>query len=176
MKLDQKTVVHCRRTESLCNMLCRVLNLNNDIASMICLAAEYHDIGKSKIPASILFKPGKLTDDEWKIMKTHAKIGYDLMSDFPENVRLMILYHHEDINGGGYYHLRGNEIPVGSQILRICDVYDALTSDRCYRKALSPEAAISYLNEQSGILFPYHIVQAFINGLRDTSNRQKYAL
>ena len=124
MELDQKTTVHCRRTESLCNMLCRVLNLNNDIASMICLAAEYHDIGKSKIPASILFKPGKLTDDEWKIMKTHAKIGYDLMSDFPENVRLMI----------------------------------------------------SYLNEQSGILFPYHIVQAFINGLRDTSNGQKYAL
>lgn len=124
MKLDQKTAVHCRRTESLCNMLCRVLNLNNDIASMICLAAEYHDIGKSKIPASILFKPGKLTDDEWKIMKMHAKIGYDLMTDFPENVRLMILYHHEDINGGGYYHLRGNEIPVGSQILRICDVYD----------------------------------------------------
>ena len=176
MKLDQKTAVHCRRTESLCNMLCRVLNLNNDIASMICLAAEYHDIGKSKIPASILFKPGKLTDDEWKIMKTHAKIGYDLMTDLPENVRLMILYHHEDINGGGYYHLNGNQIPIGSQILRICDVYDALTSDRCYRKSLSPEAAISYLNEQSGILFPYHIVQAFINGLRDTSNGQKYAL
>ena len=109
-------------------------------------------------------------------MKTHTKIGYDLMTNLPENVRLMILYHHEDINGGGYYHLRGNEIPVGSQILRICDVYDALTSDRCYRKALSPEAAISYLNEQSGILFPYHIVQAFIYGLRDTSNGQKYAL
>lgn len=104
MKLDQKTAVHCRRTESLCNMLCRVLNLNNDVASMICLAAEYHDIGKSKIPVSILFKPGKLTNDEWKIMKTHAKIGYDLMTDLPENVRLMILYHHEDINGGGYYH------------------------------------------------------------------------
>ena len=157
-------------------MLCRVLNLNNDMTSMICLAAEYHDIGKSKIPASILFKPGKLTDDEWKIMKTHAKIGYDLMSELPENVRLMILYHHEDINGGGYYHLRGNEIPIGSQVLRICDVYDALTSDRCYRKALSPKEAISYLNEQSGTLFSYHIAQAFIKGLRNTSNGQAYAL
>lgn len=60
MELDQKTTVHCRRTESLCNMLCRVLNLNNDIASMICLAAEYHDIGKSKIPASSFLNLGNL--------------------------------------------------------------------------------------------------------------------
>lgn len=164
--MDKYTERHCKQTKDLCNILCHVLKLNSSDTSMICLAAEYHDIGKSKIPESILYKPGKLNDAEWIVMKTHTQIGYDLTPELPENVRLMILYHHEDINGGGYYHLKENEIPIGSQILRICDVYDALTSDRCYRKALSEDAAIDYIQKQAGIIFSCRMVHAFLVSLK----------
>lgn len=85
--------------------------------------------------------------------------------DFPENIREMIRYHHEDINGGGYYHLKENEIPLGAQILRVCDVYEALTADRCYRKALSREEATDYIQKQIGAIFSHKIADAFLVSL-----------
>lgn len=164
-ELDKDTRIHTERTEMLCLSVCKILHLSEEATLAICVAAKYHDIGKIKIPAQILFKPGCLTAEERAVIQTHAGIGYEMTPDFPENIREMIRYHHEDINGGGYYHLKENEIPLGAQILRVCDVYEALTADRCYRKALSREEAIDYIQKQIGAIFSYKIAHAFLISL-----------
>ena len=164
-ELDKNTRIHSERTETLCLPVCKILHLNQEATAAICVAAKYHDIGKIKIPVQILFKPGRLTAEERAVIQTHAGIGYEMTSDLPENIREMIRYHHEDINGGGYYHLKEDEIPVGAQILRVCDVYEALTTDRCYRKALSRKEATDYIQKQIGAIFSYKIAHAFLTSL-----------
>lgn len=164
-ELDRDTKIHSERTEILCFSLCKTLHLDDKTTFAICVAAKYHDIGKIKIPAQILFKPGRLTVEERAVIQTHAGIGYEMTPDFPENLREIIRYHHEDINGGGYYNLKSDEISFGAQILRVCDVYEALTADRCYRKALSREEAIDYIQKQIGSIFSYKIAHAFLISL-----------
>ena len=164
-ELDKDTKKHAEKTEILCFSLCKTLHLDDKTTFAICVAAKYHDIGKTKIPTQILYKPGRLTEEERAVIKTHAGIGYEMTSALPENIREMIRYHHEDINGSGYYHLKGDEIPLGAQILRVCDVYEALTADRCYRKALSHEEATDYIKEQIGAIFSYKIAHAFLMSL-----------
>jgi HD-GYP domain-containing protein (c-di-GMP phosphodiesterase class II) len=124
-----------------------------------------HDIGKIGVPDSILNKPGKLDTDEWVIMKRHSEIGSRITQSVPEFVRISdyILAHHERWDGNGYPRgLKGEEIPLLSRILCIVDAYDAMTSERAYRKPMTPEAAIQELIENAGKQFDPDLVELII--------------
>ena len=127
-------------------------------------AAQVFDIGKIKIPLSILDKPGRLTDSEYTEIKKHAVYGSDMMKNlFVPEVCNMILYHHENMDGSGYYGLDGDNIPLGSRIIHICDVYDALISDRPYRNGWSKAKAVAYMREQSDTMFDAAILDLFLD-------------
>ena len=124
-----------------------------DIA-LITTASSLHDIGKIHIPEEILNKPGKLSDEEFKIMKTHSELGASIIRDmrFPQNHPLVhtaweiCRWHHERWDGGGYPDgLKGEEIPISAQVVSIVDVYDALTSERCYKKAFDHDTAMNMI-------------------------------
>jgi HD-GYP domain-containing protein (c-di-GMP phosphodiesterase class II) len=128
--------------------------------------ALLHDIGKMGIPDRILLKPGPLDDDEWKIMRTHPHLAHDLL--FPITyLRPALdipLRHHERFNGSGYPdRLTGEQIPLAARIFAIVDVWDALTSDRPYRKAWSPKKVLAYIKDQTGIQFDPQIVEIFFD-------------
>lgn len=134
--------------------------------------ALLHDIGKISIPDSVLLKKGPLTEDEWKIIRTHPSTAYEALSKV-EYLRpsLDIPYcHHERWNGSGYPRgLKGEEIPLAARIFAVVDVYDALISDRPYRKAWSKEETIKYLLKNSGTLFDKRVVKGFLEILRSDS-------
>jgi HD-GYP domain-containing protein (c-di-GMP phosphodiesterase class II) len=134
--------------------------------------ALLHDIGKISIPDSVLLKEGPLSEDEWKVMKTHPTTAYEVLSQV-EYLRpsLDIPYcHHERWDGSGYPRgLKGEEIPLAARIFAVVDVYDALTSDRPYRKAWSKEKTVEYLLENSGKLFDPAVIEKFLEILRVSS-------
>jgi HD-GYP domain-containing protein (c-di-GMP phosphodiesterase class II) len=127
--------------------------------------ALLHDIGKMGVPDKILLKPDKLDEEEWQHMRMHAVYAYNLLSNITYlRDALDIPYcHHEKWNGTGYPRgLKGEEIPLAARIFAVADVYDALTSDRPYRKGWSPERALDYIREQSGSYFDPRVVDAFL--------------
>lgn len=129
------------------------------------LAAKLHDIGKISIPGHILNKPGRLTKEEVDIIKTHPSEGYKIIEqiEYFEHIKLGVKHHHEHWDGTGYPDgLKGNEIPLIAQIIAVADVYDALTSDRSYRKAMTHEKAFQIIIEESGKLFNPLLVDVFI--------------
>ncbi|HBT65980.1 MAG TPA: hypothetical protein DEB10_15085, partial [Ruminococcaceae bacterium] len=128
-----------------CQMMGEVLGMQQKDLKDLQLFSKLHDIGKIGIDDRILNKPGKLNDDEWKIMKLHPEIGYRIVMETPQLKRIAnyILCHHERWDGTGYpMGLKGQEAPVSSRILAIADAFDAMTEDRLYRKAMPREAAI----------------------------------
>lgn len=149
---------------SLC--ICSELGFGEDDIRRIGFASALHDIGKIIIPESILENQGALSDDEKNIIKTHAEFGGKLLSGVPGefvSVATQIAhYHHERIDGNGYYGLKGEEIPLAARITTVADVFDALTSVRSYKNAWTDERAISYLKEYSGTIFDPKVVDAFI--------------
>lgn len=117
------------------------------------LAAQLHDVGKISIPSEILNKPGKLTNEEFEVIKSHSSNGYKLLSKIEkfDIAKYGVLYHHEKYNGGGYPNgLVGDEIPMIAQIISVADIYDALTSDRAYRSAINCHEAMEILIEEKG--------------------------
>ncbi len=139
--------------------------------------ASVHDIGKVGIPDNILKKPGKLTPEEWQIMKTHVMIGGEIFADLRRDLGLfeadfykvpeeIVKFHHEKFDGSGYpYRLSGAEIPLVARIVALGDVFDALTSERVYKKAFSFEKALEILRESTGTHFDPVVVEAFFNQL-----------
>ena len=135
-------------------------------------ASPLHDIGKVGIPDSILLKPGQLTEDEFTIMKTHVRIGYDTLSkvgqqydknDFLKMGMDIALYHHEKWNGSGYNKgLKGDTIPLSARIMALADVYDALRSKRVYKEAFSHEKSIEIISLSKGSHFDPALVDVFI--------------
>jgi len=127
--------------------------------------AILHDIGKMGIPDRILLKPGPLTEEEWKIMRNHPQYAYEMLSSI-EYLRsaLDIPYcHHEKWDGSGYPRgLKGEQIPLAARLFAVVDVYDALTSDRPYRKAWPHQAALDFIGEQSGKHFDPDVVKLFL--------------
>jgi energy-coupling factor transport system substrate-specific component len=123
--------------------------------------ALLHDIGKIGIPDSVLNKPAKLTDEEYKIMKSHVTIGAQILKDFTliENATDGALYHHERYDGKGYvYGLKGDEIPENARVIGIADAFDAMTSKRVYRKPMDKEYVLNELRNGSGTQFdPYYL-------------------
>ena len=157
--------VHSDRVSQYCLAMGKKMNLTYSEVLELELAGRMHDIGKITIPDHILKKPGKLTEDEWQVMKSHTTNGYQILRSADKYTRLAdyALTHHERWDGKGYPKgLKQEEIPFFSRIIGICDAYEAMTSDRPYRKAMSKEYAISELKNCSGLQFDPHLVKIFI--------------
>jgi diguanylate cyclase (GGDEF)-like protein/putative nucleotidyltransferase with HDIG domain len=163
---DQITHGHIRRVQTCAIRLARELGIRDDaLIQAIEAAALLHDIGKIGVPEHILNKPGKLTPAEFERMKLHASIGADLVSTihFRELVVPIVRHHHENWDGTGYPDgLSGTTIPVGARILSVVDCYDALTSDRPYRKRLTDEEAVGILTARRGVMYDPVVVDAFL--------------
>jgi HD-GYP domain-containing protein (c-di-GMP phosphodiesterase class II) len=128
-----------------------------------------HDIGKLGVPNGILRKPGPLTEDEWVHVKRHPQYGHQLLKSLPipESALPVVLYHHEHYDGNGYPHgAKGEEIPQAARISAVADAFDAITSDRPYRKAQSPEVALNEITRCSGTHFDPNVVSAFTTALQ----------
>jgi len=160
---DRETEGHSSRVSRLTCLLGEEIGLTGQQLKALERGALLHDIGKIGIEDKILRKPGRLTDDEWKIMRIHPDIGARIVEGIPflQDTLPVIRYHHERWDGSGYpVGLKNNEIPIQARIFAIADVFDALTSKRSYRSKSSAEEAIKYIKEQSGILFDPLIVEA----------------
>jgi HD-GYP domain-containing protein (c-di-GMP phosphodiesterase class II) len=137
-------------------------------------AARVHDVGKIGIPDDILRKPGALSDDEWAVMKMHPEQGADLLAQYPDFRRGIdiIRHHHEAWDGSGYPHrLKANEIPFGARVIAVADSYDAMTSDRPYRRGKSPTEAAAILRDGRGIQWDAQIVDAFLRSMAHEIDR-----
>lgn len=165
---DYETEEHVERTKEMATRLGRALNLSDVELGKLALLAVLHDIGKIAIPHAILSKPGKLTESEWEVMKTHTEKGYRIASASKElqPIGEFILHHHERWDGGGYPGgLAKEEIPLLSRIITVVDSHDVMVHDRPYHKAMSHEAAVEELRRCSGAQFDPHLVDVFLEVL-----------
>lgn len=161
---DYITEGHAERMDELATKMGEALKLSQSQIDRIQLLTKFHDIGKVGIPDTILKKPSSLTEDEWKVMKTHSSIGerIALASSELKEISHLILQHHERWDGSGYpMNIIGEEIPIECRILSIVDTFDAMTNDRPYRKALTIESAIEEIIKCSGTQFDPCLVELF---------------
>ena len=162
---DEETDGHSKRVMSLSVKLARAMGIKDEMLVNIRRGALLHDIGKMGIPDAILHKIGPLNEKDWEIIKKHPQDGFDTLKqiDFLGSALDIPLYHHEKWDGTGYPGgLKGEEIPISARIFAIVDVFDAMTNDRVYRRAIPLEETIKYLNEQSGSHFDPAVVKAFL--------------
>jgi putative nucleotidyltransferase with HDIG domain len=149
---DYYTYTHCVNVMAFSVGLLSALGVKNmALLKEVGMGALLHDIGKAKVPLSILNKPAPLTDDEWSIMKKHPSLGFEMLSDSrtPDAVKTIVVQHHEKVNGIGYPSgLKGESISLISQVVSLCDAYDAMTTTRVYKKAMSPFQAFKLISEQ----------------------------
>lgn len=165
---DPYTFEHSRRIVEYAEGVARELGLPADEIEIIKLSARVHDLGKIGIRDDVLNKKGTYTQEERLTMQQHVRIGAEIVGRFPryKEGRDIILYHHEHYNGSGYLEgLRGDEIPIGARIIAVADAYDAMTTDRPYRKAVSQAEAIKELQRCSGTQFDPIVVGAFLKYL-----------
>jgi len=163
---DRSTHAHARRVRRYAVALAGEISISEDrTLAAIDAAALLHDIGKLGIPDRLLDKPGPLTREEYDHVKLHAIIGADILSAvaFPGPLAVIVRHHHEHWDGTGYPDgLRGEAIPIGARVLSVVDCYDALTSDRPYRRALSHGCAVAIIHDHSGTMYDPQIVDAFL--------------
>ncbi|SCA55336.1 Response regulator receiver modulated metal dependent phosphohydrolase [Candidatus Terasakiella magnetica] len=164
---DNETGEHVIRMSKSCQALALACGLSERHAEQILYASPMHDVGKIGIADNILLKPGKLTPEEWKTMQTHAQLGAGILADNESETvqlaRTIALSHHEKWDGTGYPNgLSGEDIPMEGRIAAICDVFDALTSWRPYKKAWTVDEAIAFLNENAGTHFDPNLVPKFV--------------
>ncbi len=167
---DNETGAHVQRMSRTCALLAEKRGLGKAYAELLLNASVMHDIGKIGIPDSILLKAGKLSDAEWQVMKEHPKIGGRIIGDHQTNLitiaRETALYHHEKWDGTGYpFGIAGNNIPVAARIAAISDVFDALTTERPYKKAWSVDDAMGELKRNAGKHFEPIMVELFQENL-----------
>ena len=163
---SEETGEHVYRVSNVVYSMAKALGLDEQTAFEWKLASMMHDIGKIGVPDSILNKPGKLTPEEFEIIKQHTLIGYSILSRSKRRVfriaATIALSHHENWDGSGYpYGLRGDEIPLEARVTAIADVYDALSSDRVYRKAWPKDKVLNYIKENAGKKFDPALVKLF---------------
>lgn len=159
-----ETLQHSRRVAAYALLIARDLDLGADDLRALEIGSLLHDIGKAGIPHNVLMKPGKLSEDEWVIMKMHPQLGLELLSGLPEiEKETQIVYsHHESFNGKGYpAQLAGEAIPLGARIFSVADTLDAVTSDRCYRPGQPLATARLEIHRVSGTQFDPAIVALF---------------
>jgi putative two-component system response regulator len=164
---DDDTNRHTERVAHTADLLARMLGLDEELIEMIQRAAPLHDVGKIGIPDTILLKPGKLTPEEFEVIKTHPVIGGRILceSRFPilKIATEIAFTHHERWDGSGYpAGLRGEAIPITGRIVAIADAFDAMTHARPYKAALSVEHAVAEIRRCSGTQFDPRIVRAFL--------------
>lgn len=166
---DPYTFQHSQRVAEYAREIARRLGLPVEEQDSIALAARVHDVGKLGVPDELLQRPSQLTPYELEQIRTHVVIGARIVSKLPQyqRGRDFILYHHERYDGGGTFKTPGQHIPVGARIIAIADAFDAMTSDRPYRKALDRPTAIAELTRQKGGQFDPVLVEAFLDVLRE---------
>ncbi|PLW83947.1 two-component system response regulator [Kineobactrum sediminis] len=178
---DEETGAHVLRMSYSCALLAKEYGWNESQTDMILNASPMHDIGKIGIPDAILLKPGKLEPHEWEVMKTHVTIGAGMLegdsSSLIKMAHEIALTHHEKWDGSGYPHgLAGADIPLSGRIAALADVFDALTSERPYKKAWTVEAAMDLVRENRGKHFDPDLVdvlEANLSGVEDIRERFK---
>jgi putative two-component system response regulator len=183
---DPETGNHIRRTQEYVRILATRLQthpkfsgfLSDKVVELLAKSAPLHDIGKVGIPDHILLKPGKLTDEEWIVMKTHSLIGAlsieravrdaDRSVDFLDMARQIARFHHEKWDGSGYPEgLKGNDIPIAARLMALADVFDALISHRVYKPPMPLEQARDIIAGERGRHFDPDVIDAFIAGFAE---------
>jgi putative nucleotidyltransferase with HDIG domain len=160
---EDQTGDHSRRVSRISILLAEALHIPPEECEHLERAALLHDIGKIGIPDQVLLKPGKLTEEEWALMRQHPEIGFRILRGIPflQPAAEVVLAHHEQWNGSGYPRgLSGSEIPVGARLFTVADTFDAITSDRPYRKAASADRAFAEIVRCSGTQFDPWVVEA----------------
>lgn len=171
---DPYTAGHSERVTKISLLLGETLNLSKSQLQNLEYAALFHDIGKIGIPDYILLKNGKLTDEEYGIIQQHPCIGVNILNsvNFLKDALPIIKHHHEKFGAKGYPdNLNGQEIPLGSRIIAIADAYDAMTTDRPYRKGFSHEAAAEEINRNRGLQFDNELVDIFMQIDQNIKNK-----
>ena len=161
---DKDTEGHCRRVVDYSLMMGRNLNFSEEELTRLCHGALLHDIGKIGVSDAILHKPGPLTEEEWSVMRTHPELGFMMVADVKqlEKAREIILNHHERYDGKGYPNgISGSTIPLGARLFTIADSFDAMISDRPYRKGMTIAEAREEVRRCSGTQFDPLCVAAF---------------
>jgi HD-GYP domain-containing protein (c-di-GMP phosphodiesterase class II) len=177
---SKETGDHVRRVAEYSELLARLVGLDCKEAELIKLASPMHDIGKVGIPDAILKKPGKLTEDEFEVMKTHAELGFNLLNHSSRPVlkaaAIIAYHHHEKWNGSGYpQKLSGEDIHLYGRITAVADVFDALGSERVYKKAWPLDKILDLFDEQQGLHFDPLLVTLMKDNLSDFLKiRDKY--
>lgn len=165
---DGYTSDHCDRIKELSMMVGEVMGLSHDEIYILNLAAYLHDIGKVKVPIEILNKPSKLTDDEYEIMKQHTTWGNEILTA-TNRIELIqagaiVEQHHERFDGKGYpNNLKEDEISIEAAIISVVDAFDAMTTDRVYRKGMDIESALEEIEQNRGKMFNPQVVDAFLS-------------
>lgn len=162
---DQGTALHSKRVGELASALLKELDMPEMERRIVRLAAQLHDIGKTTIPVSILTKAGQLTEGEWELVRQHSVLGASLLKDrgFCDEIVEIVRSHHERWDGRGYpMGLHGRQIPLGSRVLSVVDGFDAMTSDRAYRRAMHLDDALYHLRQGSGTQWDPNVVEAFL--------------
>jgi len=177
---SKETGNHVKRVAEYSKVLALKYGLSPSESELIKMASPMHDIGKVSIPDEVLKKPGKLTDEEFEIIKAHSQTGFDLLKNsnrqILQSAAIIAHQHHEKWNGKGYPQgLKGEEIHIYGRITAIADVFDALASDRCYKKAWELDRVINLFKEERGIQFDPKIVEVFLDSLDEIlALKEKY--
>ncbi len=160
---DGYTADHCERLQNLAYRTGVMLGLSSAELYRLDFAAYLHDVGKIRVPLSILNKPGRLTADEWTVIKKHAEYGRELLENtLLQEAGIIVEQHHERFDGSGYpYGLAGGEISAEAATIAVADTYDAMTTDRPYRKAMDAAAALDEIRRYADVHYPKEIVSAF---------------
>ena len=169
-------IAHGIRVSNLAYYVSKEMNFAQDFCYEMAIAGMLHDIGKLELVKHVYNQKETLIVEEIKYVRAHSTAGYAILkeSDFSQTVREAILYHHENYDGSGYpSNLKGEEIPLGGRILRVCDVFAALTSDRPYRKAFDEETAVSLMIEEIKN-FDVQIFLAFLRIVHDETMKDRW--
>jgi len=169
---DEDTGEHIERMSRYSALIAEKLGMSSQFVESILYAAPMHDVGKIGTPETILLKPGKLTDEEFEIMKSHTSIGAKILAnskaDILQFAHQIAISHHEKWSGKGYpVGLSGEKIPLAARIVALADTFDALTSRRPYKEPYPVEVACDIIKKERGVHFDPHIVDAFIDNIRE---------
>lgn len=164
---SKETGYHVKRVAEYSRLLATKYGLDSKEVNLVAHASPMHDIGKVGIPDEILHKEGSLSSNEWEIMKTHAMLGYNVLANSTrpllQAAAIIAKEHHEKYNGKGYPQgLKGKEIHLYARIVAIADVFDALSHDRCYKKAWEDSAVFEFLEKEKGVHFDPELISLFL--------------